>query len=251
MAKDISLILDGWPFEPGKISVRRIVGRDGRPNIQLRLDMGLLQMEVDGRPDGARPHGCDSLLHYHRDRLARWRRRHGGDDGFTLDGEDCERLRAEATMYYHRYISEFALGDYAAVLRDTERNLEVLDLCARYADTEADRAAMEQHRSYVLMMHTRSRAMQSLEKDEFAEARQAVEEGLEQLREHALKHGRPEIMEDGGEATVLKLLLEEISLREPADAVTTLEAALAQAVADERYEEAARIRDKLRGLGQG
>ena len=70
MSLDISRILEDWPFEPGKVTARRIQGDDGRAKIQLRLDLGLYQMEATGRPDGQRPHGCDTLLAYYEQRSA-------------------------------------------------------------------------------------------------------------------------------------------------------------------------------------
>src|SRR5262249_54068777 len=63
-AKDIGPLLKGWDYEPGTINVRKINGADGAPKLQMRLDLGLLQMELTGRPDGAKPHGYDSLLDY-------------------------------------------------------------------------------------------------------------------------------------------------------------------------------------------
>ena len=59
MDYDIGPILSKWKHKPGEVAVRCIAGRDGRPKIQMRLDLGLLQMEQDGRPDGRRPHGCE------------------------------------------------------------------------------------------------------------------------------------------------------------------------------------------------
>ncbi len=53
---DIADAMKGWAFEPGQVNVRLIRGNDGKPKLQLRLDLGLLQMELDGRPDGKRPH---------------------------------------------------------------------------------------------------------------------------------------------------------------------------------------------------
>ena len=64
MNRDLSELFDEWPYEPGQINVRLIKGRDSDPRIQIRLDLGILQMFVDGRPDGLRPNGCDSLLEY-------------------------------------------------------------------------------------------------------------------------------------------------------------------------------------------
>ena len=57
LGKDITPLLKGWDYEPGAINVRKISGLDGAPKLQMRLDLGLLQMELTGRPDGAKPHG--------------------------------------------------------------------------------------------------------------------------------------------------------------------------------------------------
>lgn len=64
MIRDITAILDDWPFEPGQISARMIQAEDGEPRIQIRLDLGLLQMHTEGRPDGEEPNGFRSLLDY-------------------------------------------------------------------------------------------------------------------------------------------------------------------------------------------
>lgn len=244
MNGDISSILDGWPYEPGKISVRRISGQDGRPKIQLRLDLGILQMETEGRPDGLRPRGFPSLLEYQQSRLETYRRRHGKPEGFRVSPNDCEDLRAESVMYYHRYLAEFALEDYAAVERDTLRNLRVLDFCKCHAASEDDRQAMEQFRPYVVMMHARARALRALEEQDFPQAHDAVTGGLRAIRDF-LGDAGDAAAEASAEVAVLEALLEEIEQRRPIDPLTRLEKELRQAVQDERYEEAAAIRDRL------
>src|SRR4051794_7634989 len=54
-SKDVTPVLRGWDYESGTINVRKIYGLDGQPKLQMRLDLGLLQMEMNGRPDGVRP----------------------------------------------------------------------------------------------------------------------------------------------------------------------------------------------------
>src|SRR5579872_6089660 len=97
--KDIGPILKGWDFEPGTLNVRKINGADGSPKLQMRLDLGLLQMEMTGRPDGVRPHGCESLLDHFEKLLVDHQTRHGTDLGFQLDRSQCQLLREEAGMY--------------------------------------------------------------------------------------------------------------------------------------------------------
>src|SRR2546429_2221454 len=66
---DISHLLQAWEYKPGQVVVRKFKGKDGREKIQLRVDLGLLQMNVQGRPDGKRPFGHPSLFEYHKSRL--------------------------------------------------------------------------------------------------------------------------------------------------------------------------------------
>src|SRR5579872_7081187 len=94
--KDIGPILKGWDYEPGTLNVRKINGADGSPKLQMRLDLGLLQMEMTGRPDGARPHGCESLLDHYERKLRDHRSRTGTELGFHLNPEQCQSLREEA-----------------------------------------------------------------------------------------------------------------------------------------------------------
>src|SRR5882757_8022705 len=83
-SKDITPMLKGWDYETGSINVRKIVGIDGKEKLQMRLDLGLLQMEVHGRPDGVRPHGRESYLEYFEDKLDRYKRENGSVLGFAL-----------------------------------------------------------------------------------------------------------------------------------------------------------------------
>src|SRR6266852_6158024 len=55
MSLDLNTILKDWPHENRAIKVRKILGLDGRQKLQLRIDLGVLQMELTGRPDGLRP----------------------------------------------------------------------------------------------------------------------------------------------------------------------------------------------------
>src|SRR6201986_5023572 len=84
LSKDIASILKGWDYETGAINVRKVDGLDGSPKLQMRLDLGLLQMELSGRPDGHRPHGCESLLEYFEKQLSDHQSRNGPELGFNL-----------------------------------------------------------------------------------------------------------------------------------------------------------------------
>ena len=157
-SKDITPVLKGWDYESGTINVRKINGIDGTPKLQMRLDLGLLQMEMSGRPDGAKPHGYESLLDYFEAQLAEHKKTNGSDLGFHLSTEQCQSLREESLMYYQRYLSLFVLEEFAGVVRDTSRNLRLLDLCSKFAMEEQDKLVLEQYRPYITMMNARASA---------------------------------------------------------------------------------------------
>src|SRR5688572_20836589 len=170
-------------MEPGRINARQIKGIDGRLKLQIRIDLGVLQMEMHGRPDGQRPQGFESLLDYQRDRLRRYGEQVGAEAaGFVLSQDECRALREEAVQYYHRYVGLFALGDFAGVVRDTTRNLELLELCREYGETELDRTILEQFRPPVLMMRARSAAEMALAAGQPKQALAAIDHGLAELR---------------------------------------------------------------------
>ena len=101
MSLDLNSILKDWPHESGSIKVRKIAGLDGREKLQLRVDLGLLQMELTGRPDGRRPHNCESLLEYHQKRAARIEQK---GEAYELTPEQCaeqlDAFRAAGCNYF-------------------------------------------------------------------------------------------------------------------------------------------------------
>ncbi len=242
---DLRQIMDTWPYEPGKITVRTIVGTDGAEKVQMRLDLGLLQMEMDGRPDGQRPDGHESLLACHQERFRKYEESNGTDLGFELSSEDCQSLRDEALMYYHRYLSLFVLEDFGRVERDTARNLQALDLCNKYAAEEWDRLVLEQYRPYIVMMNARAKAMQAMRAGMFKTALAHVEASLSAIREFFERHERPDAFEQSSEVQILRALRHDITQRLPIGAIERLERKLQRALHEERYEDAARIRDQI------
>src|SRR5438270_5807025 len=155
MSLDLNTILKDWPHQNGSIKVRKIVGLDGREKLQLRIDLGVLQMEVKGRPDGVRPYGCESLLDYHQRRSEIAEKK---GEYYELSPEQCAELQQEGIQYYHRYLSLFQINDFAGVVRDTQRNLDLFDFVAEHTDRDELSWNLQQFRPYVLMMNTRAKA---------------------------------------------------------------------------------------------
>lgn len=248
MNLDIGDILKDWPYESGSISARRIISADGEEYIQMRLDMGLLQMATTGRPDGLRPHGCESWLAYYEKALQEHIANEGSDLGFELDSEACEQLRTESVLYYHRYLAEFVLEDYSAVQRDTTRNLRVMDMCHAYAAGESDRQIMEQYRPYVIMMCTRGRALRAFQHSRPREALAAVKRGIEEISAFHHIYGQEDHVSGSNEIQLLGAMAREIESSLPVDPAERCRRELAKAVEEERYEDAAKLRDELRHI---
>jgi UvrB/uvrC motif len=280
MERDLTELLEEWPFETGQITVRVIEGKDGNPRIQVRLDLGLLQMSTEGRPDGTRPHGFDSLLDYYESKIDQDAIETETDPETTVSGEegeddeqflektqfdklddteqtqsrflsadDCRALREEAQQYYHRYIAMLVLEDYEAVVRDTSRNMRVLNLFREYAINQEDQQAMESHRPYIMMMRARSLASQALKAEENKAAILAIDEGLEALKQYYESIDQADLFEDSGEVSMLRDMRDALIPKLPVSQKAELRQRLEAAIVSENFELAAILRDEIRMLG--
>jgi hypothetical protein len=246
---DISHLLENWDYQPGQIVVRRFTGRDGQEKIQLRVDLGLLQMNAQGRPDGKRPMGHLSLFEYHQSRLKKHTTERGSDEGFALKAEDCAKLQLEALQFHHRYICLLELQDYEGVVRDTKRNLTVFDFVARYAESEELAWALQQFRPQLLLIQVRAKGSEKLAVKRYREAVQEIERGIAEIRNFYSETGRNDI-EHSAEVQYLENWIAEINSARPLTKREKLELALHEAVRQENYEKAAEVRDELRNLGE-
>src|SRR3954469_15289657 len=246
---DISHILDKWEYHPGQVVVRKFIGKDGQEKIQLRVDLGLLQMNAQGRPDGKRPFGATSLFEYHLGRLNQHKARNDEkEDGFTLSPEEVAKIQLEALQYHHRYICLLQLEDYEGVVRDTERNLNVFDFVEDYTDADELIWSLQQFRPQVLMVQTRAKATLRLGKDDFSGAISEIESGIENIKDFYQKYSRTDLLEQSAEIQSLQHWLQDVASKRPLSKREKLELDLSEAVKREDYEKAARVRDQLRNL---
>src|SRR2546421_2843258 len=99
--RDLDLILRGWEYQPGMIQARLVRAGDGRQVIQMRVDLGVLQLEMTGRPDGTRPNGHDTYFDYLRHEA---READEAGDEFTLTEEQGREADREFMQFYHRRV---------------------------------------------------------------------------------------------------------------------------------------------------
>ena len=250
VSKDITPIIEGWDYRPDRPAVRQILGEDGTPKIQLRLDLGLLQMEVTGRPDGKRPFGYETMLDYyaamHRQKLEE----SGDANDFHLSEEDCMRLQVESMQFYHRRISWLELGEYVAAEKDSDHNLRIVEFVVKHAQTEQLREMFTQWKPFILVHRTMARARRAWEQKRFDEALSRIEEGIEAIMANYREQGREDAADSSGEIAYLRKWAEEIDQTRPLSLEQRLERELRQAIASEMFERAAILRDRLQVLRQ-
>lgn len=283
MDPDLTQLLDEWPYEPGRINVRLIELPSGEQRIQVRLDLGVLQFHLDGRPDGQTPDGHESLLDLVESQIEQ--AGHTGSDDpeepgtaegseGASDAEDEEpvqgplspprrgespgqirlsrpqvaMLRDEAVQYYHRYLALLALEDFERVVRDTTRNLRVLELIERHAEAEEDRESVAPTRAHVTMMRARALASLALRDNEPKAAVAAIDEGIDALRRHFAATGHIELFERSAEVQVLQSMRQQLVPKLPVSQKAELRKRLDDALAHENYRLAAILRDELNAM---
>jgi len=248
MSKDITDILEGWEYKPKEISVRKIIGKDGKEKIQLRLDLGLLQMEIDGRPDGKKPYGYESLLEYYKSLLKNHIKKYGTEENFILDSDECLKLHQEAIQYYHRYLCFFQHEDFKKAERDTKRNIEVFNFVKEYALNEEDVLIFEQYKPYVIMMNTRAKCSLVLEKKDYEKALKIIKIGIKTIERFYIENKEEKLIDTSREIKFLNQWYKSIKETRPIALKQKLERELKKAIEIQDYERAAKLRDELKKI---
>ena len=184
---DIAQILREWDYDP-ESNVRKIVGENGVHKLQVRVDQGafqgILQLNLDGRPDGKRPHDSDFVLDYYTDSLAEYRANNSGvTEGFELDRASCHELFDESARVYGRYVFLLQLKEYDRVIRDTERNMRLFEFVHTYASHEDDRQNLQKWWPYILRINATAKAMLAFQEENFDESLAVLEEAGERIGE--------------------------------------------------------------------
>ncbi len=246
MDRDLTAWLEEWPYDAGRVKARRVRGADGRTRVQLRVELGILQMEEKDRPDGARPHGYPSLLDYHR-----MIERTSPGPPAPLDEEACTALQMEAVQYYHRYLALSALGHLDGVVADCAHNLALIELVLRRAPDQPSAESLAQLYPFVRMMHARAKAEVLMDRAEAEQAVAAVEEALKDIERMAERHGLSENVRRLREIESLSELLVSLRGQGHENPTARLRRELDAAVASEDFERAAELRDQLRASREG
>lgn len=235
-------LLRAWPYDPDGIQVRKIPGYDGREVLQVRIDLGVLQLETEGRPDGTRPHGKESFYD-HLVELAF----HRGDE-FELSDEQCYEVDREFVQFYHRRHCWLRLREFRRAIQDSDHTLQMMDFCLAHSSDEEWTLSHEQYRPFVLFDRTQAAAMEALEQRGAEKAVAEIDAGLEAIRLVFADHDAEEHYADHELVVRLKELQE--AMRDQYDDNSRLRKELNDAIAAEDYERAAKLRDQLAALNR-
>lgn len=268
MRRDIDEALRGWPYDPevDEVEAREILARDGRTVLQIRVDLGVLQMELDGRPDGARPRGFSTYLDYlrHRSKFRKRRRSQAavetGPVGWSMSPSHCTEADRELVQFYHRRVAFLTLQHYDRALRDADHSLALMDFIADFGPTPEYVERHERLRGGILFDRTQASAALALERTSPEEAIDAIREGIDRLERlsRTLLESEDDLDEyDPSDpfgvpeeaptiAYVERLRRLEVEVRHHFEVPKTLREQLEEAVEHEDYEQAARIRDQMK-----
>jgi hypothetical protein len=234
--KGLDGILHDWAFDPHSLSVRLVKGEDSRDVIQMRVDLGILQMETQGRPDGQPMQGYPTFLDLMLDIEKQ-------DPDFVMDDDQCFEADREFVQYYHRRISWLRLQHYHRAVEDAEHTLSLMDVCRDHSPDEEWTMSHEQYRPFVLFHRTQAAALAALDESNAESAITEIDLGLEQMREVFVEHEAEEEFDD--DEMVQQLVKLRDSLRDEYEVGPSLQERLAEAVKTEQYELAAQLRDEL------
>lgn len=237
-SRNISDILQGWNYDSQSIRARIVAGQDGEADVlQMRVEMGLIQMAVDGRPDGIRPEGFATYLDY----LLQEEISQGNE--WELNDEQCMEVDREFMQFYQRRISWLSIKEYQQVVRDADHTLALMDFCKRHSPEDGWTIVHEQYRPFVLFHRTQAAAYHQLNESTPQAAIECINDGLNTIRSIFESHDLEEHFDEDELVSQLRDIRE--SLRDEYSVGKTLHEQLADAIASEQYERAAEIRDQL------
>jgi hypothetical protein len=260
MYEDLSPILNSWPAKRGTVCARKLAAEDGQTFIQMRVDLGVLQMRCQGRPDGENQQGFESMLSFLASRV-------GPEEApLELSDDEREEIVREMLQYYRRRICMITLADeakhandpaeadacYQQAIRDADHNLKMLQLLADHCtDTEFANEHC-QYRPFIIMHRTACLTERALLADDPEQAIEYVKTGIAQIE--ACGEMQPEIdsedPDDDAEMASLDPFIADLQeleqrIRRQYDCSRTLREKLEDAIDAEDYELAARLRDQL------
>lgn len=229
MDRALDQLLREFPYEGGRVNARLVRLDAEREVLQIRVELGILQMESIGRPDG-KPSVFDETA---------------ARRGKRLSSAEAALLRLELVQYQQRAVAFMAIGDARRALGDAEFVLASAAFLAR-CGPDADAEWADGARFSAIVLRTRAASAMLAAVGRAREAGSVIDAGLEMLFEAAERAGIAEHFDVLGDVTALRSMRDTLVPQLPPAQRSELEARLRTAVLSENYELAAILRDELR-----
>lgn len=249
MTLDLVQLIEDWDCPNGDVSARLVAGRNAEELLQLRIELGLMQMVLNGRPDGERYHGMPSALAHieHELRIA----------GEGVTPSDWQQLLRELNQFNYRRLAFASVAEQACSAQNTPLAIRALTGAVRDIGTcvaiiqliaarKSESLPVDDVGLHPTLVFNRGRLLAQLRvvQGRFEEAVEAVERGADALRETLLSVGFDDA---GAERDAGVEHLKDLSkrLRNDYDVTSTLRERLDLAIENENFDEAATLRDEL------
>ncbi len=251
---DVDDILLDWSFDPETVQTRLIRASNGRYVLQMRADLGILQMEVKNRPDGTTPYGFKTLLAYLKHSICKQ------GNQFLFHRKNWGEAIRELRQFAQRRICWLALGRYSGVVRDADHSLELIRFLRDHAldqkflpeTHEFNRGFRigdldELDQSLILFQKIQAVVMMTLRDHGPVHAVEAVNTGIRQLRDESPDSRIASRTRRSPVEVKIELLWDlKTQIQNRYGLGPSLEERMQQAVAREDYELAAKLRDRIR-----
>jgi HEAT repeat protein len=146
-------------------------------------------------------------------------------------------------QFYHRRVCWLKLQRFRQAVEDANHTLLLMDFCLRHSPDDQWTLSHEQYRPFVLFHRIQASALAELEEQGPETAVHEVNRGLQRMEQLFRQQAVETCFED--DELVQRLIELRESLRQEYGVGRTLQERLADAVAAEEYELAAKIRDEL------
>ncbi len=164
-----------------------------------------------------------------------------------MSAHQCSEADREFIQFYHRRVAWLALRRYDKAIHDADHTLALMDFIHRHGLEEDYIGSHEQFRGPVLFHRTQAATALALERRRPEEAVDALREGVDRLTAHQRSWWEEhDPTESPNPALIDTLRGIEQEIRKNFSVEKTLREQLDEAVAAEDYEQAARLRDKIR-----
>lgn len=247
MSLDLACIIVDWAAPGGGVCARIIRDSRGAEQVQMRIEMGVLQMQPGGRPDGSRHHGHPTVLAHIRHELR---------IESTIEAADWEALEREFQQFNYRRLAYAALAEFAIQTDDADaaidllqRTLRDIDHCIatlRVMQTSAE-SGLGPHAPMIpalLFNRARLRARRCTLEARFEDAIDATADGLSELEDALIEMGFDD-QQRAGDPGMAFLRQSQEQLRQKHGIGQTMRERLQQAIAEENFPLAAGLRDEL------